>query len=682
MKTSLLNLCVGLCFLTFGSQSAFGQNAVFTYQGRVTDNGTNFTGLGQFKFALVTSTNSSQQATATATITSGFVTSITVVSGGSGYTSAPVVTISGGGGSGATATASVSGGAVTSIMVNNAGSGYTNAPAVIIAPPPPSVAYTTYWSNDGTGTNGSEPAAAVGVSVAGGLFTVGLGDTTLANMSAIAVSLFTQPNLQLRIWFNDGVQGSTVLNPVQNLTPAPYAVAADLTSSFAGGFSVRYNTNGAPDVIGGSPANFVSQGVIGATIAGGGSTNYGTNSVTGNFGTVGGGRANTAGADATVGGGFCNTASSNYSTIAGGVCNTASGTAATVGGGFYGFASGDYSTVAGGYYNGATAFGATVSGGGHPGFFGNDNNIASGELATVPGGAGNTAAGYASFAAGYRANAATDHSFVWSDGSKGSDFSSTQSGQFAVLAGGGMLLAADVQLSGGAAYHNLSLSGGNALGYLYGSYPGLGDGIHLGYNCYYDAAGNPHVFNIGGPTSRLSMGYGTIQLAVSTNANQAPTTQRLLADATGVTVNGTFNNLSDRNAKQDFAPVSPSEILDKVARLPLSEWSYKEDPATRHIGPVAQDFHSIFNIGTDDKHIAPMDEGGIALAAIKGLSQRMEERTQQLERALARADQNNSELKNEVRALKELVNSLNQELQARNEMDRPATLRNVKGTNP
>jgi hypothetical protein len=97
----------------------------------------------------------------------------------------------------------------------------------------------------------------------------------------------------------------------------------------------------------------------------------------------------------------------------------------------------------------------------------------------------------------------------------------------------------------------------------------------------------------------------------------------LLANSSGVTVNGTFNNSSDRNAKQDFAPVNASEILDKVTRLPLSEWSYKDDPATRHIGPVAQDFHAAFNIGTDDKHIAPLDEGGVALAAIQGLNQKL-----------------------------------------------------------
>ena len=116
------------------------------------------------------------------------------------------------------------------------------------------------------------------------------------------------------------------------------------------------------------------------------------------------------------------------------------------------------------------------------------------------------------------------------------------------------------------------------------------------------------------------------------------------ATITGVTVYGTFNNFSDRNAKQDFAPVSPSQILDKVAQLPVSEWSYKVDAATRHIGPVAQDFYSVFNIGTDDKHIAPIDEGGVALAAIQGLNQKVNEKDAEIQ-----------ELKQRLEALEKIV---------------------------
>lgn len=60
------------------------------------------------------------------------VNSITVGAGGTGYTSAPTVTITGGGGTGATATATISAGEVTSITITNAGSDYTSAPTVTI----------------------------------------------------------------------------------------------------------------------------------------------------------------------------------------------------------------------------------------------------------------------------------------------------------------------------------------------------------------------------------------------------------------------------------------------------------------------------------------------------------------------------------------------------------------------
>jgi hypothetical protein len=55
-----------------------------------------------------------------------------VLNGGTGYTSAPSVAFSGGGGSGAVATAVVSGGAVVGFTVTNHGSGYTSAPTVTL----------------------------------------------------------------------------------------------------------------------------------------------------------------------------------------------------------------------------------------------------------------------------------------------------------------------------------------------------------------------------------------------------------------------------------------------------------------------------------------------------------------------------------------------------------------------
>lgn len=70
---------------------------------------------------------------ATAVMSGGGVASVTVVDGGSGYTTAPTVFFCGGGGTGATGTASVSAGVVTGITVNTAGSGYLSPPVVLLS---------------------------------------------------------------------------------------------------------------------------------------------------------------------------------------------------------------------------------------------------------------------------------------------------------------------------------------------------------------------------------------------------------------------------------------------------------------------------------------------------------------------------------------------------------------------
>ncbi|MDO8507527.1 MAG: hypothetical protein Q7S53_03085 [bacterium] len=71
-------------------------------------------------------------ATATAVRTGTTVTSVTITSGGSGYTKVPNVFFKGGAGSGAAAHAVLTNGVVTSIVVDAVGSGYTSTPTVYI----------------------------------------------------------------------------------------------------------------------------------------------------------------------------------------------------------------------------------------------------------------------------------------------------------------------------------------------------------------------------------------------------------------------------------------------------------------------------------------------------------------------------------------------------------------------
>lgn len=683
---------------------AQSDTSVFTYQGRVTDNGTNFNGAGEFKFALVTSTNANHGATATATVAGGMVSAISIVAGGNGYVTAPRVNILGGGGSGAAATATISGGVVTGVTINSSGSGYTNVPIVSIDLPPPDISYTTYWSNDGTSVNGSEPTTAVHVPVADGLFTVLLGDTTLPGMAALEASLLAQPNLQLRIWFNDGANGFAALNPAQPLTPSPSAVFADSARTATGlsGLTVRQNSAGAPNIIGGSTINYVANGVLGATIAGGGATNYygqiDTNSVSANFGTVSGGAANkVTGIFGTIGGGFENvTLDLPYSTIGGGYGNQVSAGGSTIGGGYQNLASGGdsvvaggegnmatnlYATVCGGYHNVAGGAGAFVGGGGFDGSYrayssnyalgnasvigggfenrttndyttvgggefnyayntgatvaggisdqaggsvavvcggnandalgdesfigGGYNNAAGGAYSVVPGGEFNDAGGKFSFAAGRYANAGYDGCFVWSD-SQGSCYSD-RTNQFKIRAGGGV---------------EMDVNGSSGL--------------------------NPAALKISS-TSTNGVGLWVSQSssdAVAVFGNASPGTGDIIKGFSGTYANnlvfevqndGTVRSkgvvlTSDRNAKAGFSRVNAESILEKVAALPITEWHYKDDSAgIRHVGPMAQDFHAAFHLnGKDNKHISVVDEGGVALAAIQGLNEKLDKQAAQL----------------------------------------------------
>jgi len=306
---------------------------------------------------------------------------------------------------------------------------------------------------------------------------------------------------------------------------------------------LRLEPNAAsPNIIGGFSGNSVTAGVYGATIGGGGEST-GTNRVTDDYGTVGGGFNNQAGNGsgstsdrnhATVGGGINNTASGYSATVGGGWSNTASNFAATVGGGYNNTASGYSATVGGGYNNTASDSIATVGGG--------INNTASGSYATVGGGRDNTAAGNYSFVVGRRAkNNDTNHKgvFLFAD-STDADFNSTLANEFAARANGG--------------FRFVSSSG------------------------------------------------------------------------TCTTTGGGWSCTSDRNAKTNFAMVDARQVLLKVSGLPIQTWSFKDNTAIRHMGPMAQDFYAAFGLGQDDKTISTIDLDGVALASIQGLYHLLQEK--------------------------------------------------------
>jgi hypothetical protein len=494
----------------------------------------------------------------------------------------------------------------------------------------------------------------------------------------------------------NGVGAFNTLSPRQALTPTPYAVYAESATGLANGVAIGSgagnqilgvalnsfigggNANSIQDgsmnsVVAGGMANIVQGGALNSFIGGGqnnqtfsafssigggngnvvtANANYSTvgggsqNNASGLFATVGGGDGNTAagseatvaggsfnkanGADSTVGGGTNNLASAVGATVAGGLGNIANKAHSTVGGGTINTASGPEATVAGGQLNVASGSSATVGGG--------SENLASGLVATVPGGSFNTASGVASFAAGEGATAAHDNSFVWADNETG--YSSDRPRQFKIQAGGGV----EMDVTGS--------SGVNPAALFINSSSANGVGLYVLQTNSTDACLVLNSFAAGGDScvgGDLIKGFGwTKTISCFGNPNQ------LVFE---VTVNGdvnghSFGSISDRNAKENFAAISPAQVLEKVNSLPITQWNFKGGQSdVQHIGPMAQDFHDAFGLnGPDDTHISLTDEGGVALAAIQGLNQK-------LEGQLKSRDAEIQELKTRLESIERFINA-------------------------
>ena len=115
--------------------------------------------------------------------------------------------------------------------------------------------------------------------------------------------------------------------------------------------------------------------------------------------------------------------------------------------------------------------------------------------------------------------------------------------------------------------------------------------------------------------------------------------------------NASWTFSSDRNLKDGHQPVDARAVLEKVSRLPMSEWSYKGH-AQRHIGPMAQDFHAQFPLNDDDTMLDSGDLHGVALAAIQGLNAKLESEATAKDARIAALEQGLAELRQALQALR------------------------------
>jgi len=464
--------------------------------------------------------------------------------------------------------------------------------------------------------------------------------------------------------------------------------------------------NSYANVIGGSSANSIGTGSHGSVIGGGGST-FSRNTIWTNSGhsVIGGGQANNLGPTAgssIIAGGQANTITNGsywgailggylnrigqdttYNTMGGGALNAAANFsyAAVIGGGISNSVAGIYSIVPGGELNSAGSYGFAAGRRAKASHFGsfvwadsvdadfastanNQFNVrANGGVRFITGGAGLQVDGTNVLAGTVPASVLT-----------GTIADARLSTNVALRTAGNTFSGNQVVTNGNVAI-GTNNPGSNNLQINPTFHPAIGYGLQV----------NKAAFGANIQINRAALESGIALVVDNSGAgdtnttlllvrnNVAATSQTLLkvrADGNvGIGTDTPTNKLhvaggitctaltqtSDCNAKENFAPVSAQDVLNKVATLPITTWNFKDMKDGRHMGPMAQDFYAAFGLGGGNTTITSIDPDGVALAAIQGLNQKLEQKLEQKETEI-------SALRHTVNELKELVHAMNQKL--------------------
>jgi len=158
----------------------------------------------------------------------------------------------------------VTNGSVTAINLFGGGGGYSPNPTVTIDPPPAPF-IQSLWSNDGSSVAGSEPTQAFSVPVSQGLYSVGLGDTSVPGMpQSIDPAVFAlNADVRLRLWFSaSGNPGSFQhLRPDHPIRSTGFALAAATADSATNATNADFATNAGSA----GSANFATNATSAAT---------------------------------------------------------------------------------------------------------------------------------------------------------------------------------------------------------------------------------------------------------------------------------------------------------------------------------------------------------------------------------------------------------------------------------
>jgi hypothetical protein len=451
-------------------------------------------------------------------------------------------------------------------------------------------------------------------------------------------------NRTLRLDVNGNIADGSSANSIS--TNALYSVIAGGSNNII---------QASASVIGGGHDNTVQTNAANSTIAGG---RYNTIQTNVDVATIGGGEKNTVQFDAdatTISGGSLNTIQTNadYATIGGGYTNTVGANSSTVAGGRYNTVqtNANSSTISGGRYNTIqiNAYDATIGGGVTNTIWsnayastiggGNNNTVqTNANNSTIGGGAWNLIQTNAFFSTVGGGLSNTIQATATYSTISGGRYSTIQTNAYLSVIGGG--------------YNNNILSNAH-----YAAIPG-------GMN---NVAAGSYSFAFGNGAKALHDGafvWGdSIPAYISSTVSNSWTARasggvRFFSNS-GATVGvqlaaggNAWSPMSDRNVKENFQPVDQRAVLEKVCRLPVTEWNLISQPAgIRHIGPMAQDFQAAFGVGEDDRHISTSDADGVAFAAIQGLNQKVEQVVKEKNARI-------QTLEKDVAELKAIVNSL------------------------
>jgi len=390
------------------------------------------------------------------------------------------------------------------------------------------------------------------------------------------------------------------------------------------------------NLVGGSPANYVAPGVYGSVVSGGGAAYYyGTgysNSVSANMSFIGGGAGNsiqTNAYESFLGGGSGNSIQTNaydsfvgggsgnsiyyarWCCLGGGMANSIQTNASDS---FLGGGSGNsiqtnasYSCLVGGSANSIqTSASDSFLGGGAWNFIqqGAYNSFLGGGLYNYI----QMNSSY-SFLGGGRNNSIGQNA---SYSCLGGGQNNTNNAPFSMVPGG------DYNFAGG---QNSFTAGHRAKA----TYPGM-----FVWADSYDADFDPSTYGFPNNTFDVRATGGSVWVT-STSGTMGP---YFVPGDLG------WRTSCDRNLKENFTPLDRQALLEKLSRMPITEWNAKaQSPDNKHLGPTAQDFHAAFGLGGgDDKGISTIDEGGVALAAIQGLNQKLNEKDAEIQDLKARLE--------------------------------------------